>query len=254
MTRRLSDLTFEGARELLSTGAHALLPTGAVEAHGPHLPLGTDVIIAEGAALRTAELLEARGIHALVLPPISYSVAEYAKGFAGTLSLPADVVRAQVREVILAAWRAGFRSVVLCNAHLEPANRAVLKGACEEANLAGARAAFPDVVRREHAARLGEEFRSGACHAGRYETSLVLSAEPTLVNTGVQRGLAPNPASLSNAIRDGKTSFEEAGGPHAYFGWPAEASKAEGDELYRVMAEIFAAAVEAFETNANARG
>ncbi|HJL32167.1 MAG TPA: creatininase family protein, partial [Polyangiaceae bacterium LLY-WYZ-15_(1-7)] len=85
---------------------------------------------------------------------------------------------------------------------------------------------------------------SGACHAGRYETSLVMAAEPFLVRRTIAEKLAPNPSSLSVAIRDGKESFEEAGGPEAYFGWPADATEAEGNALHDVLADIYATAAE----------
>jgi len=132
--------------------------------------------------------------------------------------------------------------VVLCNAHLEPAHIASLRAAAESASAAGARVAFPDVTQKPHALRLGAEFRSGACHAGSFETSLVMAAEPFMVRADLASSLPPNPASLSKAIRAGKKTFAEAGGPHAYFGDPAAATVAEGDLLYAELAVIFAAA------------
>ena len=53
-------------------------------------------------------------------------------------------------------------------------------------------------------------------------------------------GLEPNPSSLSTAIRDGHRSFEEAGGPRAYFGWPADASAEEGRETARTLGMLLA--------------
>src|SRR5690606_26211912 len=128
--------------------------------------LCTDVVIAEHAAERTAVGLAAEGTTALVLPALSYAVTEYAAAFAGTLSIPSDTSRALARDVVLSACRAGFQGVVLCNAHLEPAHRATLGAAVEEARAAGARVAFPDVTRKPHPLQLGAEFQSGACHAG----------------------------------------------------------------------------------------
>lgn len=240
---RLADMTYAQAAALLeASAAVALLPCGATEAHGPHLPLSTDVIISETAALRAAGALVAGGQPAAVLPAIAYAPAEFAAGFAGTLSLSEDTMRGLVRDVVLCAVRAGFGAVVLCNAHLEPGNiRALTEGAAE-ARERGAKVAFPDVTRRPHALRLGDEFKSGACHAGRYETSLVLAAQPFLVHDGLAEGLPENPASLSVAIREGKTTFEQAGGPRAYFGAPAQATAAEGDLLYDELADIFAVA------------
>jgi creatinine amidohydrolase len=241
-TLSLDELTYEEAGELLRRGAVALLPTGATEAHGPHLPLATDVVISAEAARRAARRLETEGKLALVLPPISYAVTEFAADFSGTISLPVETARALLRDVILGAVRTGFRGVVVCNAHLEPGNLTAIREAVEEAEARGARARFPDVTRKPHALRLGEEFKSGACHAGSYETSLVLAASPSLVRTGLAATLADNPSSLSVAIRAGKRSFREAGGERAYFGAPAAASASAGDALYAELADIFASA------------
>ena len=238
---KLAAMTYEEAQRVLDRGAVALLPCGATEAHGPHLPLDTDVVISAEASERAASLLARDGIYAAVLPPIAYSVTDFAAGFGGTISLPADVVRSYVRAVCQGAIQAGFRGVVLCNAHLEPQNVDLLRSVAIESASRGQRVQFPDITKKPHAMRLGDEFRSGACHAGSYETSLVLAADPFRVRE-VGTELPANPTSLSAAIREGKLSFVEAGGPRAYFGDPAAASAASGDELYDELADIFASA------------
>jgi len=239
---RLAEMTYEEAQAAANDGAVALLPAGATEAHGPHLPLSTDVVISETAAVRAVQTLRRDGVAAVVLPPLAYAVTEFAADFGGTISLPLETATALARDVILGAGRAGFAGVVVCNAHLEPGNLKALEHAVEAAKEAGVRASFPDVTRKPHALRLGEEFKSGACHAGRYETSLVLAADPFLVKSEVAEQLAPNPASLSVAIREGKESFLEAGGAQAYFGYPADASAGEGERLYAELSDIFATA------------
>ncbi|MGF1465503.1 MAG: creatininase family protein [Sandaracinaceae bacterium] len=240
LPERLSDLTTDEARGL--RGAVALLPAGATEAHGPHMALSTDVVISEEAAVRAVRRLRSDGVPAVALPPLAYAVTEFAADFAGTVSIGLATATALVRDVIVGAQRAGFRGVVVCNAHLEPGNLRALRDGVARAVDAGAPAAFPDVTRKPHALRLGDEFKSGACHAGSYETSLVLAADPTKVRREIQSGLPPNPTSLSVAIREGKGSFLEAGGPRAYFGYPADASVEEGERLYEELADIFATA------------
>jgi creatinine amidohydrolase len=240
---RLDRMTYEDVRAIVDAGAYALLPCGATEAHGPHLPLATDVIIAETGALWAADVLSREKIRALVLPPVAYSVTEYASEFSGTISLSPETCRAFVRDCILGATRSGFLGVTICNAHLEPLHIETLRNAVADAIAAGAKASFPDVTKKPHALRLGEEFKSGACHAGRYETSLVLAADPFIVRQDVAIELPPNPTSLSRAIKDGKKTFLEAGGPRAYFGDPALATTAEGTVLYHEMADIFASGV-----------
>ena len=59
----------------------------------------------------------------------------------------------------------------------------------------------------------------------------------------MRRGLPSNPSSLSVAIREGKATFEEAGGPDAYFGHPAEASAAEGEATIDTLGAILEEAV-----------
>ena len=104
---------------------------------------------------------------------------------------------------------------------------------------------FPDLTRKPWGSRLGAEFRSGACHAGQFETSIVLAERPDLVRASTMAALQPNPASLSRAIREGKVDFEEAGGPRAYFGYPAQATMEEGRATVEVLGTILDEAVQA---------
>jgi creatinine amidohydrolase len=105
--------------------------------------------------------------------------------------------------------------------------------------------AFPNLTTRPWALRLSEEFKSGACHAGQFETSVVLAECPDQVREATRTALPPNPASLSRAILDGKQRFEEAGGPRAYFGFPAQATSEEGRSTIEVLGMILDEAVHA---------
>ena len=59
MTKRLKDMTWEEAREALETNRLGIIPTGSIEQHGPHLPLGTDFLIADCLAKRVSEKTDA---------------------------------------------------------------------------------------------------------------------------------------------------------------------------------------------------
>jgi creatinine amidohydrolase len=72
---------------------------------------------------------------------------------------------------------------------------------------------------------------------------VVLATRPDLVRSAIQASLPPVPASLAGAIRDGRTTFEQAGGPRAYFGWPAEATAEEGRQTIDVLGQILFEAV-----------
>ncbi len=70
-----------------------------------------------------------------------------------------------------------------------------------------------------------------------------MAERPDLVRDQVRAALPPNPASLSTAIREGRKTFEEAGGPEAYFGFPAEATAEEGRATLKTLGAILADAV-----------
>ena len=97
MTRRLDYLTAPAVAEAAPRSDAAILPVGPTEAHGLHLPLGTDTLI----ALATAELAAERA-DALVLPPFAYSWPGATARLTGTLRLAPDLV---VR-VLVASWGA----------------------------------------------------------------------------------------------------------------------------------------------------
>jgi creatinine amidohydrolase len=242
--RQLAEMTWEEARDLERGRTVALLPIGAIEAHGPHLPLGTDCVIAEAMARTGAALLGARGVPTVLLPAFPYTTAGFAADFSGTISASPAAVTALVSDIARSLSRHGFRALAIANAHLDPGHLASLHAARERAAEAdGMLVVFPDLTRSPWGGRLTEEFRSGACHAGRFEGSIVLAARPDLVREAVRRGLPEVPRSLSTAIAQGKRTFAEAGGPRAYFGDPATATAEEGRETIAALGEILADAV-----------
>ena len=239
-------MTWEEARDSAGPASVAILPVGAMEAHGPHLPLDTDVIIAQAMARAGAARLTARGLRPLLLPPLAYTTAAFAQGFAGTMSLRPQTVTATVLEIAANLRQQGFGMLAIANAHLDPAHLGSLEAAAiairHDLKLP---VAFPNLVAKPWALRLSDEFKSGACHAGQFETSIIMAERPELVRNETRAILPPNPASLSRAIRDGKQSFEEAGGARAYFGFPAQATTEEGRATIEVLGAILDEAVQA---------
>jgi len=227
-----------------SRRAVALLPVGSTEAHGPHLPLETDVIISVEAARRAATRLGARGLGALVLPALPYTVTDFSADFAGTIGVSRAASLALVSDVCRGVLDQGFAAVCLVNSHLEPGHLAVLREAAGTvARATGKPVIGPDTTDRRWATLLTEEFRSGACHAGRYETSLVLAVRPELVDEASRAGLPPNPVSIGRRIKEGAGSFREAGSDQAYFGDPAAATSGEGQATFEILAAMVETAV-----------
>jgi creatinine amidohydrolase len=230
-----TDLTSPQVAELL-TGERKpvlLLPIGAVEPHGPHAPLGTDGIISAGMCARAEAQLAGSDIAVLTLPALPYGVTRFAAAFPGAISVNEDTLLAIVVDVCNSLVAQGLRRIVVVNNHFEPEHVATLRRAVAMVNLDTV--AYLDLVRRHNAERLTDEFRSGACHAGRYETSLVLAAYPSLVDTAAMRELPELEVNMATAMREGRSDFLAMGMEAAYCGDPAAATAAEGESTFDTL-------------------
>jgi len=104
---------------------HLLIPLGATEQHGPHLPLNTDTLIASG----VADAVAAGRADVVVAPALPYGSSGEHSGFPGTLSLGQAALEAALVELVRSAD--AFRDVTLVSWHggnAEPVGRAVALG------------------------------------------------------------------------------------------------------------------------------
>jgi creatinine amidohydrolase len=240
----LEEMNWNAVQGLAPERLVAILPIGAVEAHGPHLPLVTDGIISGAMARAGARRLQQGGWQALLLPAVDYTAAPFAASFPGTISLRPETETALILDIVRSflAHRP-VRCLALANSHLDPTHLGAVEAAVKTLREEGLPVAFPNLTRKPWALRLTDEFKSGACHAGQYESSIILAERPELVDREQAWHLPPNPASLSDAIREGLGSFQEAGGPRAYFGDPAAATAEEGRRTVETLGEILEEAV-----------
>ncbi|HEV8310158.1 MAG TPA: creatininase family protein [Methylomirabilota bacterium] len=121
---RLGHLTKDEFAAALAEGRWLLLPFGAVEAHGPHLPLSTDLIQAEHVCAAVAARV--RGLWA---PGLPYGICRTMRNFSGTVSLTPATFQAVVREVVGEYVRHGARKLALYSGHAEPAQLEALREA-----------------------------------------------------------------------------------------------------------------------------
>ena len=241
----LSKLTWPEARARFGADTVAFVPIGSTEPHGPHLPLDTDVTIALAQTRAAAAELERAGVATLVLPAVPYGVTYYTDGFEGRVTLRTGTLWAVLEDIVCSLEEQGLRRIVFSNGHLEPAHVNVLRGVTLDHAVRTAEKAqvlFPDNTRRRWAATLGEEFQGGDCHAGRYETGIVLAADAGSVRP-VARTLAPVKIELLAKLKDGVRSFADAGADAAYCGDPAAASAEEGHAHVTALARMLVESV-----------
>jgi mycofactocin precursor peptide peptidase len=191
MTRRLAEMTWPDVERAVAAGCTTvILPLGATEQHGPHLPLGTDAVRAEALADGLAASLP----DVLVAPTLPVGCSDEHTGFAGLLSLDHGTLTAVIVECgrRMAGW--GIRRLVLLSAHggngraLELA-RARLREAATglDVQVPGAPAGLTRAL-LDLAAADGISAEALGLHAGEGETSEMLHLRPDLVH--MQRAVA----------------------------------------------------------------
>ncbi len=155
-----------------------ILPVGALEAHGPHLPLGADQIQAERTALALAEQLDG-----LVAPSVAYGSAPAAKRFPGTVSLRNAELASHVEGVVGELARNGVRRLLVLSGHGERGHMAALREAGERAMERHGELKVVVLCDYEFVYELRgkETVPSSDGHAGLLETSRVLALAPETV-------------------------------------------------------------------------
>ena len=157
--------------------APVILATGAIEQHGPHLPLAVDSLMGQvWLSLALARL--PAGVSCYVAPPVTIGKSNEHTGFPGTLMISRGTLRSQVLAVArqVRAW--GFRSLAVINTH--GGNMPVLVPTLREArSMFGLRAAILAPVPTDG---LSAQEAAFGIHAGEVETSWILAAAPHLVD------------------------------------------------------------------------
>jgi creatinine amidohydrolase len=209
------DLSTREFSELDMNKVIAVLPIGAVEQHGPHLPVRVDAAINAGIIARAVELMPA-DLPVLILPALPVGKSDEHLNFPGTLTLPYEVLGKVWFEVAKSAWRAGIRKLIFWNSHggQPQLMEIVCRQLRSELDLFAVGASWFRTIDSSDLFS-AEELQHGI-HGGESETSVMLHLHPDLV----QMDYAQNFVSASVALAETGGILTPEGG--VGFGWMAE--------------------------------
>ncbi len=249
----LAGLAFPAAARLArDPRAVVLLPLGAIEQHGPHLPLLVDLLGAEELARRIAPHLARAGFRPLLAPSLPYGVSTLARGWPGTVSLSAGTLRRLIVEVVRQLAGHGFRRFVLTNYQADPDHLRAIAAARRALGrrgglrvlvggfAPGGRRVTPMLNPRVRAL-LRSPAPAAEWHGGELETALVLAEAPRLVRRGAARRLPARWIDVHAALARGARNFRDMDPTGAgYFGWPAAARATTARKTMALRARLIA--------------
>ncbi len=239
--RRLEDLSGPEIAEQITESAVIVQPIGAVEQHGPHLPLSVDHVIAhESAAALVAEHGDAHDLW--LLPTLSISKSNEHAWSAGTLWLSAQTLLAVLDDIGRSVAATAARRLVFLNGH--GGNSALLNVACREVRLAHGLMTFlvhPFVPADQGGASPDSEMGMGI-HGGHEETSVFMHLRPELVHLEKARRAVPERLAANRYVRfGGMASFgwlSNDFGPDGHIGDPTGANAREGKQLFETAVAL----------------
>ncbi|MGA1156865.1 MAG: creatininase family protein [Ilumatobacteraceae bacterium] len=232
--RHLADLTGPEVLTNLSERSILIQPLGAVEQHGPHLPLSTDLVIAEATA--EAAVAVASDLDVWLLPPLAYTKSNEHAWSSGTIWLSATTLLAVLDDIGRCVARTGARKLVFLNGH--GGNSALAAVANRELRLAHGLMTFlvhPFVPADQGGASADGEAGAGV-HGGTDETSVMLHLRPDLVDMSQAVANVPHWLQEFERVRfGGSVPFgwtSDDFGPHGHIGDPTAATPELGKALF----------------------
>jgi creatinine amidohydrolase len=201
---RYEKLTWPEINDAIEMGKICVVPCGAVEQHGPHLPLDVDVLCSQGVAFGAGKRLADK---LLILPPVWYGYTGHVMDFPGTINTHFETFMAQVLDITKSLAYHGFKKIVLLNGHGSNmpnldlvARRTNLETDAECVLIAWWRllTVNPDFLPRWRQSK----FPGGCSHACELETSIYLHLDPDNVR--------------KDQIKSGTISFNDENSPFNY--------------------------------------
>ncbi|WP_139247346.1 creatininase family protein [Hyphomicrobium sp. NDB2Meth4] len=240
MERRLSYMTQMEAADAIAAGRSVIVPTGATEAHGPHMPLDTDTHQVDHIAALLADKIDA-----VVAPPVAYGISKTFEKFPGTISLTIPTYQTLVFEIGAALVRQGFKHIILLNGNRPSgtANDAVARHLIDELDedydfIVSAVSYWEPAAAEIHAMR--KSVPGGMGHGCEMEASFQLATRPDIVKMDRLKGAHYGPVGWdlvapTNPTRTYARRPRPQVGHAAIFGDPSVASAEAGEAFINVV-------------------
>ncbi len=235
----LEEMTMPQVEAALANGCCSVfLPFGALEEHGPHLPLSTDTIQAYQVGKRAAEL-----IPLFVAPPIPYGNCRSTNCHPGTISISTTTLRSLLKDLVRSFYRQGMRNVVVLTGHAGGAHRLALQDAGEELLEELPELRIAVVTEYELAKDEGKAIieTPGDAHAGEIETSRIMHSHPGLVQGSAPEEYPTFPVGI--LVRDKRRYW-----PGGVWGNPSRATAEKGARIEELVAAKVVTLVKALES------
>ncbi len=224
-----------------------VLPTGATEQHGPHLPCAVDSVISSGVVGHALARLPAE-VPAFAMAPITYGKSEEHLHFPGTITLSGETLLATMNEIGESVYRAGFRKLLIVNGHggqpqvMEMAAREMRLRHGDYIVVPSSTWRVPNVAGRY----LSDKEKRLAMHAGHGETALLLALAPDTVH--MERAVANYPPEFPSKLlsADGRPACAWTArdfGPSGVIGDPLPATREQGEAILESLAIGWAQAI-----------
>ena len=253
VNRHLAELRAPELARLLSERSIFVQPLGAVEQHGPHLPLNTDLLIADRVSQLAVERVGAE-LDVWLLPPLAYTKSNEHAWSAGTIWLSATTLLAVLDDIGRCVATTQARKLVFFNGH--GGNSALVGVANREIRLAHGLMTFlahPGVPPDQGGDSTPDELGMGI-HGGTDETSMMLYLAPHLVDMTAATRNVPEHLADNRYVRfGGSVGFgwlSDDFGPDGHIGDPTPATAERGEQLVSKAVDAFCEAlaeVSAFE-------
>ncbi len=242
------DKSWPQLKELIEKDALIIFPIGQTEEHGMHLPIKTDALIGGEVAKRVAERIKDE-IPVLVMPTVwsGYSMKAVAE-WPGTIRLKPETFINMIFDICGSLIDMGFKKIILISAHGNHTGmlRTVVRKIADEYGVHMA-LTFPVLMAKEEFAKISRAGRGGSCHAGEYETSLMLYLAEELVD--MSKVTSKDKLTFSSRFYPDKVYWSTWGvqkSKTGIYGDPTVATKETGEKIMQATVNSYAEFIKEF--------